>query len=185
MDEDTTFLRVRDLVDKTGLPEPVVKKSLRTFGEFFTSTKQGRTRLYPPETADLLRQIADLEAMGTTPPSIRGILRGGGAEASAGGNPGSGMAGGSLGAAGEILTLGALQDIKNLQETIGELQGEITTLREKAADQEQKLIGHQQQIRLLRRELDEIKTDSLARKMEGRNTPIWRRLMPGKGGLER
>jgi DNA-binding transcriptional MerR regulator len=176
MDEDTSFLRVRDLVEQTGLPEPVVKKSLKTFGEFFTSIKQGRARFYSPEAVNLLRQIADLEAMGTTAPSIRGILRGVEADAATGENPGSSMAVGSLAAAGETLTLGALQDIKNLQDTVAGLQADLAALGEKVADHEQKIIGHQQQIRLLRRELDELKTDSLARKMEGRGTPIWKRL---------
>ena len=76
MDENTTFLKFRDLVEQTGLPEADVKKFLRAFGEFFTSTKQGRTRLYPPETVGRLKQIAELEGMGTVIPSIRGILRG-------------------------------------------------------------------------------------------------------------
>ncbi|HXW98098.1 MAG TPA: MerR family transcriptional regulator, partial [Methanomicrobiales archaeon] len=80
MDEETSFLKFRDIVERTGLPEADVRRWLRGFGEFFTSSRQGRTRLYSPDTVDQLEQIAELEGMGTSVPSIRGILRGGKAE---------------------------------------------------------------------------------------------------------
>jgi uncharacterized coiled-coil protein SlyX len=124
MDEDTNFLKARDLAERAGLPETDVKRFLRTYGEFFTSAKQGRT-------------------------------------------------------------LGALSDIKALQETIGELRAEVAALREKVTDHEQKVIGHQQQIRLLRHDVDEGKTESLARRLERRNTPFWRRVFPGKDAPRR
>ena len=180
MDEDAGLLKARDLAERAGLPEADVKRYLRSFGEFFTSVKQGRTRFYAPETAERLKQIAELEAMGTTVPSIRGILCGRQGRPGVTGEADPGVAGGSIAAAGESLTLGALSDIRNLQETIGELQAQVSSLREKVAEHEQKIIGHQQQIRLLRHEVDEEKTALLAKRMEERNTPFWRRLFPGK-----
>jgi DNA-binding transcriptional MerR regulator len=185
MDEDTTFLKVRDLVEQTGLPEADVKKFLRTFGEFITSTKQGRSRLYSPETVGQLKQIAELEAMGTAIPTIRGVLRGVPAEAGGQGNPAPGIAGGSIAYAGENLTLGVLSDMKNLQEMVRDLEEQAASLAGKVAEHEQRLIGHQQQLRLLRHDVDEQKTDTLAQRMERRNTPFWRRLFPGKGGPRR
>jgi DNA-binding transcriptional MerR regulator len=177
MDDGNGFLRVRDLVERTGLPEADVKRYLRTFGEFFTSRKQGRTRLYAPGAEGLLRQIAELEAMGTAAPSIRGILSGG---------PGPGgqadqvsvVPGGFPPSAGDALTLGALSDIRKLQEDLRDLRAQVAMLREKVAEQDQKVIGHQQQIRLLRYDVDEQKTDALARRMEGRNSPFWKRIFP-------
>jgi len=185
MDEDTIFLKVRDLAEQTTLPEADVKRYLRTFNEFFTSTKQGRSRFYPPETVGRLKQIAELEAVGTAIPTIRGILRGVPAEAGGEGEPVAGLAGGSVAYAGENLTLGVLSDMKNLQEMVRDLDEQVTSLREKIAEHEQRLIGHQQQLRLLRHDVDEQKTETLARRMEARNTPFWRRLLPGKSGLRR
>jgi DNA-binding transcriptional MerR regulator len=185
MDEDMPFLKFRDLVERSGLPEADVKKFLRTFSEFFTSTKQGRTRLYPPETVGHLKQIAELESMGTAIPIIKGILRGRPSETAGEGDSVPGMAGGSIAYAGENLTLGVLSDMKNLQETVRDLGEQVTSLREKVAEHEQRLIGHQQQLRLLRRDLDEQKTETLAKRMEERNNPFWKRLLPGKGGLRR
>jgi DNA-binding transcriptional MerR regulator len=185
MDGDTTFLRVRDLVERTGLPEADVKRSLRIFGEFFISSRQGRARLYSPDTVEQLKQIAELEAMGTTTPTIRGILRGGKAGAGTGDDTSPATTGRSAASAGENLTLGVLSDIKNLQEALGDLREQVSSLQEKVAEHEQRLIGHQQQVRLLRRDLDDQKTESLARRMEERNTPLWNRLFPGKGGLRR
>jgi DNA-binding transcriptional MerR regulator len=185
MDKDTTLLKVRDLAEQTTLPEADVKRYLRTFNEFFTSTKQGRARLYPPETVGRLKQIAELEAMGTSIPSIRGILKGVPAETGGQGEPAGGMAGGSITYAGENLTLGVLSDIKNLQEMVRDLDEQVTFLREKIAEHEQRLIGHQQQLRLLRHDVDEQKTETLAKRIEARNTPFWKRLFPGKGGPRR
>jgi DNA-binding transcriptional MerR regulator len=186
MDEDTSFLKARELAERTGLAETDVKRLLRTYGGFFSSTKRGRSRVYPPEAAGLLTQIAELEAVGTTAPTIRGILSGkqGGRTGEA--DPSSAVPGGSAAAAaGESLTLGALSDIKALQDDLGELRSEVTSLREQVATLEQKVIGHQEQIRLLRRSLDEIKTEALAIRMEGRGIPIWNRLFPRKGGPRR
>jgi len=185
MDEDTTFLKFRDLVERTGLPEADVKRFLRTFGEFFTSTRQGRNRLYQPEAVGRLKQIAELEAMGTAIPVIRGILRGVPVEPGGEGDPAAGMAGESVAYAGENLTLGVLSDIKNLQETVRDLEERMAAIMEKIAEHEQRLIGHQQQLRLLRHDVDEQKTETLAKRMEARNTPFWRRLFPGKGGQRR
>jgi DNA-binding transcriptional MerR regulator len=184
MNGDTTFLKARDLAERTGLPEADVKRLLRTYREFFTSTRQGRTRVYSPETVDLLKQIGELEAVGTTAPTIRGCLRG---QVGAGGqaDPATVVPGGFPAAAGETLTLGALSDIKALQQEAGELRAEIASLRERLAEDEQRIIGHQQQIRLLRHDLDEQKTEILARRMEAKSTPFWRRLFPGGGGLRR
>jgi len=178
MDEDTTFLRVRDLAERTGLPEGGVRRSLRTFSDFFSPSRQGRARVYPKGTVETLKQIAELEAMGTTAATIRGILRSGKEPAGGGGDPGPVTAGVSLAMAGESLTLGVLSDVKHLQEELADLRGEMTSLREKLAEHEQRLIGHQQQVRLLRRDLDEQKTELLARRMEGRNSPFWKRLFP-------
>jgi DNA-binding transcriptional MerR regulator len=180
MDEDTALLKFRDLVERTGLPEADVRRILRTYGEFFTSRKQGRIRLYPPEVTDRLKQIAELEAVGTTATTIRGCLRGQGcAEVQA--DPAAAVVpGGFPPAAGETLTLGALSDIKALQLEAGELRAEIASLRERLAEHEQRIIGHQQQIRLLRHDVDEQKTEVLARRVEQRSIPFWRRLFPGK-----
>ncbi len=178
MDEDTTFLKFRDLVERTGLPEADVKRFLRAFGEFFTSTKQGRTRFYSPETIGQLKQIAELDGMGTAVPTIRGILRGEPSEAGQEGDPAAGMTGGSVTYAGENLTLGVLSDMKNLQEMVADLGEQVASLAGKIAEHEQRLIGHQQQLRLLRRDLDEQKTETLSKRMEGRNTPFWKRLFP-------
>jgi DNA-binding transcriptional MerR regulator len=177
MDESTSLLKARDLAERAGLSEADVKRYLRTFGEFFTSVKQGRTRLFAPETADQLKQIAELEAMGTTTPSIRGILRG---RVAGAGEEGPGVPDATLASAGENLTLGVLSDVKNLQEAIGDLQAQVASLQERVAEHEQRLIGHHQQIRVLRRDLDNQKTEHLARRMEGRNSPLWKRLFPGK-----
>jgi DNA-binding transcriptional MerR regulator len=185
MDEDMPFLKFRDLVERSGLPETDVRRFLRTFSEFFTSTKQGRTRLYPPDSVDLLKHIAELEAVGTAIPTIKGILRGGPAETAGEGDPVPGVSGGSLAYAGENLTLGVLADMKNLQETVRDLGEQVASLREKVAEHEQRLIGHQQQLRLLRRDLDEQKTETLAKRMEERNNTFWKRLLPGKGSLRR
>lgn len=185
MDEDTTFLKFRDLVERTDLLEADVKRFLRTFGEFFTSTKQGRIRLYSPESIGQLKQIAELEAMGTAIPTIKGILRGLPAETGGEGDPVPGMAGGSIAHAGENLTLGVLSDMKNLQETVRDLQEEVVSLQDKVAELEQRLIGHQQQLRLLRRDMDGQKTETLVKRMEERNSPLWKRLFPEKGGLRR
>jgi DNA-binding transcriptional MerR regulator len=185
MDEDTTFLKFRDLVERTGLPEADVKRFLRMFGEFITSAKRGRSRLYSPETVGQLKQVAELEGMGTAIPTIRGILRGVPAEPGGEGESAAGIAGGSVAYAGENLTLGVLSDMKNLQEMVGDLEERMAALTKKIAEHEQRLIGHQQQIRLLRRDVDEQKTETLAKRMEGRNTPLWRRLLPGKSGLRR
>jgi DNA-binding transcriptional MerR regulator len=176
MDDNTTFLKVRDLVEQTGIPEADVKRFLRTFGEFFSSTKQGRSRLYPPEAVGQLKQIAELEAVGTAIPTIRGVLRGVPVEAGGQGNPAPDIAGGSIAYAGENLTLGVLSDIKNLQETVGDLEERVAALTEKIAEHEQRLIGHQQQLRLLRHDVDEQKTDTLARRREAKNAPFWKRL---------
>ncbi|MGA2934090.1 MAG: MerR family transcriptional regulator [Methanomicrobiales archaeon] len=185
MDEDTTFLRFRDLVERTGLPEADVKRFLRTYTGFFTSTRQGRTRLYSPETVGHLKQIAELESVGTAVPTIKGILRGGQAETEGEGDPEPGVEGGSIAYAGENLTLGVLSDMKNLQEAVRDLGEQVTSLAEKVAGHEQRLIGHQQQLRILRRDLDEQKTETLAKRMEKRNNPFWKRLFPGKGGTRR
>jgi DNA-binding transcriptional MerR regulator len=185
MDEHTSLLKARDLAERAGLPEGDVKRYLRTYGEFFTSTKQGRTRLYSPEAADLLSQIAELEAVGTAVPTIKGVLRGGqggGAEQT---DPATVVPGGFAAAAGETLTLGVLSDMKNLQEMVRDLEEQVASLTEKITEHEQRLIGHQQQLRLLRHDVDEQKTETLAKRMEGRNNPFWKRLFPGKGGLRR
>jgi DNA-binding transcriptional MerR regulator len=182
MDEDTSFLKVRDLVEQAGIPEADVKRFLRTFAEYFTSCKQGRSRLYSPESVGQLKQIAELEAMGTAIPTIRGVLRGVPARPCGEGDPAAGIAGGSIAYAGENLTLGVLSDMKNLQETVRDLEEQVAALTEKVAEHEQRLIGHQQQIRLLRHDVDEQKTDTLAKRMEARNNPLWKRLIPGKGG---
>ena len=180
MNGDTPFLKARDLAERAGLPEADVKRFLRTYREFFTSTKQGRTRSYPPETADRLKQIAELEAVGTTPPTIRACLRGQGcAEGEA--DLATVVPGGFPAAAGETLTLGALSDIKNLQETVRDLQEEVATLKEKVVEHEQKVICHQQQIRLLRHDMDEQRTEILARRAEERSTSFWERLFGRKG----
>jgi hypothetical protein len=171
MDETTKYLKARDLAEQAGIPEKEVKRLLRTYSEFFTPVKQGRSRVYPPETEGLIRQIAELEEVGSTPPTIRGVL---------GGNQGAGLSGAVPGsfpaAAGEALTLGALADIKALQSELGDLREELALLRRKLGEHEQKIIGHQQQIRLLRHEVDDGKTDALSRKLDGRGTPIWKRL---------
>jgi DNA-binding transcriptional MerR regulator len=180
MDEDTGLLKARDLAERAGLPEADVRRYLRTYGEFFTSMKQGRTRLYPPEMADRLKQIRELEAMETTVPTIRGILRKGMAGEGDGSEPGSTIPAGAIATAGENLTLGVLSDVKGLQEEIADLRAQVAMLREKASEHEQRLIGHQQQIRLLRHEMDEQKTNALVMRMEERNTPLWRRLFSGK-----
>ncbi len=176
MDEDTSLLKARDLADRTGLPEADVKRYLRTFNEFFRSVKQGKTKLYTAGTAERLKQRAELEAMGTTVPSIRGILMAGQVPGEGTGETAQAASAGSMGIAGETLTLGALSNIKTLQETIGDLQAEVASLKEKVLDHDQKIIGHQQQIRLLRHDVDEQKTDALARKMEGKNSPVWKRI---------
>jgi DNA-binding transcriptional MerR regulator len=180
MDETTEYLKARDLAERTGLPEKDVKRLLRTYSDFFTSVKQGRSRVYPPEAAGLLSQIAELEAVGTTVPTIRGILMGkqGGEPGQADPSPVVPGVFSAAAAAGESLTLGALSDIKTLQEELGELRAEVTLLREKLMEHEQKVIGHQQQIRLLRHDVDEGKTEALARKLERRNRPVWKRLFP-------
>jgi DNA-binding transcriptional MerR regulator len=179
MDEDAKYLKARDLAGSTGLPEKEVKRLLRTYSEFFASAKQGRSRVYPPEAAGLLRQIAELEAVGTTVPTIRGILTGRQGPGEEEPDPSPRVPGGAaVAAAGETLTLGALSDIKALQEELEGLRGEVLSLREKLGEHEQKLIGHQQQIRLLRHDVDERKTDALARRMERKNAPFWRRLFP-------
>jgi predicted transcriptional regulator len=184
MDEDTKYLKARDLAEGTGLPEKEVKRILRTYGEFFTPKKQGRSLLYAPEEAGLLTQIAELEAVGTTPPTIRGILTGKQCGDGGEGRPDpstvvpGGFATAAAAAAGETLTLGALSDIKALQEELEGLKGELASLRKKVGEQEQKIIGHQEQIRLIRRNLDEIKTEALAMRMEGRGIPFLRRLFP-------
>ena len=179
MDEDTSFLKARDLAERTGLPETDVKRFLRTYSGFFTSTKQGRNRVYPPEAAGLLMQIAELEAVGTTAPTIRGILRGKQGDGAGEADPASVAPGGfAAAAAGETLTLAALSDIKALQEELGELRGEVASLREQVAGHGQKIIAHQEQIRLLRRSLDEIKTEALARQIDRKRVPFWRRLFP-------
>jgi len=187
MDESTQYLKAGELAGQTGLPEKEVKRILRAYGDFFTSAKEGRTRVYSPEAAGLLRQISDLEAVGTTRPTIRGILTGkqGGGEGKA--DPATVVPGGfaTATAAGETLTLGALSDIKALQEELEGLRGEIASLREKVGEHDQKIIGHQEQIRVLRRNLDEIKTEALALRIEGRRKPIWDRIFSGKGSLRR
>jgi len=185
MNEDTIFLKFRDLVEQTGLPEADVKRFLRTFGEFFTSTKQGRSRLYSPEAVDLLKQIAELEAVGTAIPTIRGILRGVPAKPGGEGDPAAGMAGGSIAYAGENLTLGVLSDMKSLQEMARDLEERVAALTEKIAEHEQRLIGHHQQLRLLRHDVDEQKTETLAKKVDARNNPFWKKILPGKGVLRR
>jgi hypothetical protein len=180
MDEMTEYLKARDLAEQTGLPEKEVKRLLRTYSGFFTPVKQGRSRVYPPEAAGLLMQIAELEKVGTAAPTIRGILRGNQGEGAGEADPSAIVPGGfaAAAAAGETLTLGALSDIKALQEELGELRAEIALLREKLGEHEQKIIGHHQQIRLLRHDVDDGKTDALARKLERRNIPIWKRLFP-------
>ena len=181
MDEDSKYLKARDLAGQTGLPEKEVKRILRTYSDFFTSAKEGRIRVYPPGAAGLLTQIAELEAVGTTPATIRGILTGkrGGDDGEDQPDPSTVVPGGfAVAAAGETLTLGALSDIKTLQEELEGLKGELASLRKKVGEHEQKIIGHQEQIRLIRRNLDEIKTEALAMRMEKRNTPFWRRLFP-------
>jgi DNA-binding transcriptional MerR regulator len=180
MDEGTGLLKARDLAGRAGLPEANVRRYLRTFGEFFTSVKQGRARLYPPDAADRLKQIAELEAMGTTAPTIRGILGKRKAGEGDGNDAVPVIPAGSIADAGENLTLGVLSDVKSLQEEVAALREKVAMLQEKAAEQEQRLIGHQQQIRLLRHDVDEQKTDTMARRMEARNTPLWRRLFHGK-----
>ena len=176
MDEDKKYLKARDLAELARLPEGDVKRFLRTYGDFFTSAKPGRTRMYPPETAELLKQIAELEAVGTAVATIKGVLRGAQGGGAGQANPDAVVPGGFAAAAGETLTLGALSDIKALQEELGEIRAQVAALREKVAEHEQKVIGHQQQLRLLRHDLDEQKTDALARRMEGRNVPFWKRL---------
>ena len=186
MDEKTKYLKARDLAGQTGLPETDVKRLLRTYAGFFSQVKQGRSRVYPPEAAGLLTQIAELEAVGTTPPTIRGILTGKQGAAAGEADPPSAVPGGSAAAAaGETLTLGALSDIKALQEELAVLRDEAASLREQVTAHEQKIIGHQEQIRLMRRSLDDIKTEALALRMNGRGIPFWRRLFPGKGGPRR
>jgi DNA-binding transcriptional MerR regulator len=178
MDEVTTFLKFRDLAERAGLPEADVKRFLRSYGEFFTSTKQGRTRLYSPETAGQLKQIAELEAVGTAASTIRGILTGRQGAREGPSDPSAVVPGGFAAAAGETLTLGALSDIKALQEELEGLRAEVASLRQKLGEHEQKIIGHQQQIRLLRHHVDDQKIETLAKRMEEKNGPLWKRLFP-------
>lgn len=183
MAEVQDLLKFRELVEGSGLPEAEVKRHVRTFGEFFTTMKQGRTRLYASDSVGLLKRIHDLTEHGTTIPTIRGILRGMHA-----GTPGVADLGmgitlpvGGLAdeRAGETLTLGALSDIGMLQASVRELQEEVAALREKLTEQEQKVIAHQQQLKLVRHELDDRKMDALAQRLDRQQQPFWKRLMPG------
>ena len=182
MDKDTKNLKARDLAGETGLPENDVKRILRTYSGFFPSAKQGRSRVYPLGAVGLLRQISELEAVGTTPPTIRGILTG--KQGDGEGQPDLSSVvkdGFAAAGTGETLTLGALSDIKALQEELEGLRAEIASLSSRVGEHEQKIIGHQEQIRLIRRNLDDIKTEALALRMEGKGTPIWNRLFPKRG----
>jgi uncharacterized protein YydD (DUF2326 family) len=81
--------------------------------------------------------------------------------------------------AGETLTLGVLSDIQMLQASVRELQEEVATLREKITEQEQRTISHQQQIKLLRHELEDRKMDALAERLDRQQQPFWKRFVPG------
>ena len=51
------LLKFRELVEQSGLPEAEVKRHVRTFSEFFSTARQGRTKFYAAGSVDLLKQI--------------------------------------------------------------------------------------------------------------------------------
>jgi DNA-binding transcriptional MerR regulator len=177
------LLKFRELVELSGLPEAEVKRHVRNFGEFFTTMYQGRTKLYARPSIDLLKRIHDLTEHGTTFPSIRGILRGVQEGSPAGADlgmcvtlPVGGIADEK---AGESLTLGVLSDIGMLQASLRELQEEVAVLRGQVRDHDQKIISHQQQLKLIRHDVEERKMDTLAEKLERQQQPFWKRFVPG------
>jgi DNA-binding transcriptional MerR regulator len=181
--EAQDLLKFRELVEGSGLPEAEVKRHVRTFGEFFTTMKQGRTRLYASDSVDLLKRIHDLTEHGTTVPSIRGILRGMHAGTPGVADLGMGITlpvgGHAEEPVGETLTLGVLSDISMLQATLRELQEEVAALREKVTEYEQKTIAHQQQLKLVRHELDDRKMDAMADRLDRQQQPFWKRFVTG------
>ena len=177
------LLKFRELVEGSALPEAEVKRHVRTFGEFFTTMKQGRVKFYAAGSVALLKRIHDLTEHGTTIPSIRGILRGMHAGIPGVADLGMGITlpvgGLAEEPAGETLTLGVLSDIQMLQASVRELQEEVAALREKITEQEQRTISHQQQIKLLRHELEDRKMDALAERLDRQQQPFWKRFVPG------
>ena len=171
-----------ELVERSGLPDAEVKRHVRNFGEFFTTVKQGRTKFYDGSSVELLKRIHDLEAHGTTAPSIRGILRG-----CQGGSPAVADLGMCVSLpvvsppeekAEDALTLGVLSDIGMLQASLRELQEEVARLRGQVRDHDQKIISHQQMLKRVCHEVEERRMDTLAEKLERDQQPFWKRLMP-------
>jgi DNA-binding transcriptional MerR regulator len=179
------LLKIRELVERSGLPEAEVKRHVRNFGEFFTTTRQGRTRLYASDSVVLLKRIADLTATGTTIPCIRGVLRGTVTPGTCVPDLGMGVIlppGAAVQEKGETadsLTLGVLSDISMLQASVREIQEEVAVLRVKLTEQEQRTIAHQQQIKLLRHELDDRKMGAMADRLDRQEQPFWKRLVQG------
>ena len=177
------LLKFRELVELSGLPEAEVKRHVRTFGEFFTTTRQGKTKLYAGTSVDLLKRIHDLTEHGTTVPSIRGILRGVQEGSPAGADLGMcvtlPVGGHADEKAGESLTLGVLSDIGMLQASLRELQEEVAVLRGLVKDHEQRIISHQQQLKLVRHEVEDRRMDALAERLERQQQPFWKRFVPG------
>jgi DNA-binding transcriptional MerR regulator len=180
------LLKFRELVERSGLPEAEVKRHVRNFAEFFTTMKQGKTKLYAGTSVDLLKRIHDLTEHGTTVPSIRGILRGVQEGSPAGADlgmcvtlPVDGLGGLADQPAGESLTLGVLSDIGMLQASVRELQEEVALLRGQVRDHEQKIIAHQQQLKLVRHEVEDRRMDALAERLEQQQQPFWKRFVSG------
>ena len=177
------LLKFRELVEQSGLPEAEVKRHVRTFSEFFSTAKQGRTKFYAAGSVDLLKQIHDLTEHGTNVPSIRGILRGAQAGSPAVADLGMCVTLPAVGhaeqPAGESLTLGVLSDIGMLQASVRELQEEVALLRGQVKDHEQKIISHQQQLKLVRHEVEDRRMDALAERLERQEQPFWKRFVPG------
>jgi DNA-binding transcriptional MerR regulator len=177
------LLKFRELVEQSGLPEAEVKRHVRNFGEFFCTTKQGRTKLYAGTSVDLLKQIHDLTEQGTTVPSIRGILRG--SQKGSTGVADLGMCvtmpvvGLADEKAGESLTLGVLSDIGMLQASLRELQEEVALLRGQVRDHDQKIISHQQQLKRVCHEVETRRMDALAERLERQQQPFWKRFVSG------
>ena len=72
----TEHKRITELAKEAGLPDTTTRRYIGQFKEYFPSKREGRTRLFPEEGAETLKEIAKLYSQGLTAPQVEERLRG-------------------------------------------------------------------------------------------------------------
>jgi len=72
----TGYRKLSELARQAGLPDTTARRYMGQFKEYFPSKREGRTRLFPEEGAETLKEIAKLYSQGLTAPQVEERLRG-------------------------------------------------------------------------------------------------------------